>query len=167
MVFMYQFFFVHSAVDGHFGCFHALAIANIAAVQVCQPVSFRFWSSQVTGPVVGLPDQMVVQFIAFQRSSILFSWVTLTSFPISRFIGGYAFLHNPSAVILCRLFSDFHSSFFEVIFLCGLDLHSSNYLSRWPLFHVLFWIVFSIQDHEIFVRAGVIYSPAIFVNITG
>ena len=60
---MDHFFFVHSSVDGHFGCFQALALLNIDAVQDCQPVSFGFWSSQGIGPAVGLLDHMVDQVL--------------------------------------------------------------------------------------------------------
>ena len=60
---MHHFFFVHSSFDGHFGCFQVLAMVNIAAVEDCQPVSFGFWSNQVIGLAVGLPDHMVAQFL--------------------------------------------------------------------------------------------------------
>ena len=31
---MYHNFFIHLLVDGHFGCFHVLAIVNSAAVNI-------------------------------------------------------------------------------------------------------------------------------------
>lgn len=54
-------FFILSPVDAHFGGFHGLAIVNMAEVPLSQPVSSRFWSSQVRGPTVGLLDQTVAQ----------------------------------------------------------------------------------------------------------
>ena len=38
---MYHIFFIHSSVDGHLGCFHALAIVNCAAINIVVHVAFQ------------------------------------------------------------------------------------------------------------------------------
>ena len=49
---------------------------------------------------------MVAQFLPFQCSSILFSWLAVTSLHPTNRIVGMPFSTNPSAFIVCRRFTD-------------------------------------------------------------
>ena len=59
-------FFIDSSVDGHLGCFHALAIVNSASVNngihVCL---FQFWFLQGICLGLGLLGHMLVLFLVF------------------------------------------------------------------------------------------------------
>ena len=47
---MYHSFFIHPSVDGHLGCFHVLAIADSAAVNIGLHVSFSILVSSSYKP---------------------------------------------------------------------------------------------------------------------
>ena len=38
---MYHIFFIHSSVDGHLGCFHALVTVNNAAMNIAMHIFFQ------------------------------------------------------------------------------------------------------------------------------
>ena len=71
----YHIFFIYLSVDGQLGCFDILANVNYAAVNIGIHVSFQisvlFFSD--TNPGVELWDHMVVLFLVFLGTSILFS----------------------------------------------------------------------------------------------
>ena len=63
---MYHIFFIHSSVDGHLGCFHALAIVNSAAVNIGMNVFF--WITVFSGympssVIAGSYDSSIFSFL--------------------------------------------------------------------------------------------------------
>ena len=54
IVYLYHYFFIHSSVDGHLGCFHVLALVNSAAVNSGIHVSFSILVSSGYIPRSGI-----------------------------------------------------------------------------------------------------------------
>ena len=72
----YHIFIIHSSIDRYLGCFHILVIVENAAINRGVQVSFWYPVFIFFGyvPKSGiLPDHMVVLFLDFWRTSILFS----------------------------------------------------------------------------------------------
>ena len=65
--------FIHLSTDGRLGCFHVLAVVKSAAVNIGVPVSFGVEFSPGICPGVGLLGHMVILFLVFWGTSILFS----------------------------------------------------------------------------------------------
>ena len=78
---MYHHIFIHSSVDEHLGCFHDLAIVLLAIAVLQWTLGcvwvFELWFSLGICPVVGLLGHMVILFLVFWGTSILFSIVTV------------------------------------------------------------------------------------------
>ena len=66
---MYHIFFIHSLVNGHLGCFHVLAIANGAAMDIVVLFLFELWFSLDICSGAGFLDHMVVLYLVFKKLS--------------------------------------------------------------------------------------------------
>ena len=87
---------------------------------------FELWFSQGIGLVVGLLGCMVVLFLVFKGTSILFSIVAVSiTFPPTVQEGSLSSSPSP-AFIVCRFFDDAHSDRCEMMSHCSFDLHFSN-----------------------------------------
>ena len=62
-----SYFFIHSSIDGHVGCFHILTIVNNAAMTIEIHVSFLFsvLFSSDEGPEVELVDHVLILLLNF------------------------------------------------------------------------------------------------------
>ena len=76
-VYIYHIFFIHSSVDRPLGWFHILNIINNAALNIAVHVSFQISVSVFSDiyPGVELLGHMIVLFLVFWETSILFSIV--------------------------------------------------------------------------------------------
>ena len=89
-------------------------------------------------PGVRLMDHMVILFLGFWGTSMLFSIVDAPICIRTDSVEGFCFLHTLSNII-CRFFNDGHSDWCEVVTHCSLDLHFSNNLVMWNILSCAFW----------------------------
>jgi len=100
-------------------CFHVLAILNSAAVNtglLCIIFELQFCPGICSG--VRLPDHMVILFLVFWGTSILFSTPAAPTYIPTNSVRGSLFSTLCPAFVICRLFNDGHSDQCEVILIC-------------------------------------------------
>ena len=85
----------------------------------------ELWFSLGICPVVGLLSYMVILYLVFKGTSILFSIVAVFTFPPTEQEGSLFSTPSP-AFVVCRFSDDGHSDWCEVIPHCSFDLHFSN-----------------------------------------
>ena len=95
---MYHIFLIHLSVDGHLHYFHILAILNCATMNIEVRVYFKIWFCLVICPGVGLLYCMVVIYVIFWGTSILFSIVVLPIYIPTNTTGEFPFLHTLSSI---------------------------------------------------------------------
>ena len=101
---MYSMFFIHSSVN--LGCFHVLAIMNGAAMNTGMHISFQMKIlSKYICP--GVLDHVVVLFLLFKGTSILFFLVAAPIHSPTNSIGGFSFLHTLSSICYSLPFFSF------------------------------------------------------------
>ena len=104
-----------------------MAVVNSAALdfEVCVYLfAFGFFPDRCPG--VGLLDNMVVLFLVFKGTSILFSIVVVPIYIPTNSVGGLLFSTPSPAFFVCRLFDAGHSDWCEVVPHRGFDFHFSN-----------------------------------------
>ena len=110
---IHHIFFIHSSLDENESCFHFIVIVYNVAMNIGVSVSFKIIVSSFLHicPEVELINHKVALFLAFFKTSILFSIVAALIYILTNSVQELPFLHTLSSIfIICRLFDNGHSN---------------------------------------------------------